>query len=148
MGIQNYGFDKYRIRGDSFNFNTVLCGQEPRMRLYLLRMSHLRSVRSQSRLQVKFQPRRSRRCRRLSQRALLKWKKLTFRRSLASLGMTWGVTCVRSEYMKTFSAKATDIHRDWYIVDASDKILGRLATDWGDVTRRCNCLIKHKFSIN
>ncbi|MDF1677414.1 MAG: 50S ribosomal protein L13 [Legionellaceae bacterium] len=31
--------------------------------------------------------------------------------------------------MKTFSAKATDIHRDWYIVDASDKILGRLATE-------------------
>jgi large subunit ribosomal protein L13 len=31
--------------------------------------------------------------------------------------------------MKTFSAKATDIHRDWYIVDASDKVLGRLATE-------------------
>jgi large subunit ribosomal protein L13 len=31
--------------------------------------------------------------------------------------------------MKTFSAKATDIHRDWYIVDATDKILGRLATE-------------------
>ena len=31
--------------------------------------------------------------------------------------------------MKTFSAKATDIHHDWYIVDASDKILGRLATE-------------------
>ena len=31
--------------------------------------------------------------------------------------------------MKTFSAKATDIHRDWYIVDATDKILGRLASE-------------------
>jgi large subunit ribosomal protein L13 len=31
--------------------------------------------------------------------------------------------------MKTFSAKATDIHRDWYIVDASDKILGRISTE-------------------
>lgn len=31
--------------------------------------------------------------------------------------------------MKTFSAKAADIHRDWYVVDASDKVLGRLATE-------------------
>lgn len=31
--------------------------------------------------------------------------------------------------MKTFSAKATDINRDWYIIDASDKVLGRLATE-------------------
>lgn len=31
--------------------------------------------------------------------------------------------------MKTFSAKATDIHRDWYIVDATDKTLGRLSTE-------------------
>ena len=31
--------------------------------------------------------------------------------------------------MKTFSAKATDIHRDWYIIDATDKILGRLSTE-------------------
>ncbi|MDX2346104.1 MAG: 50S ribosomal protein L13 [Legionella sp.] len=31
--------------------------------------------------------------------------------------------------MKTFSAKATDIHRDWYIVDATDKTLGRMSTE-------------------
>ena len=31
--------------------------------------------------------------------------------------------------MKTFSAKAHEVARDWYIVDASDKILGRLATE-------------------
>lgn len=31
--------------------------------------------------------------------------------------------------MKTFSAKAHEVKRDWYIVDASDKILGRLATE-------------------
>jgi large subunit ribosomal protein L13 len=31
-------------------------------------------------------------------------------------------------YMKTFSAKPRDITREWYIVDASDKVLGRLAS--------------------
>jgi len=31
--------------------------------------------------------------------------------------------------MKTVSAKAHEVKRDWYIVDASDKILGRLATE-------------------
>jgi len=41
--------------------------------------------------------------------------------------------------MKTFSAKATDINRDWYIIDASDKVLGRLATE---VARRLRG--KHK----
>ena len=30
--------------------------------------------------------------------------------------------------MKTFSARPRDITRDWYVVDASDKVLGRLAT--------------------
>ncbi len=29
--------------------------------------------------------------------------------------------------MKTYSAKASDIRREWYVIDASDKILGRLA---------------------
>jgi large subunit ribosomal protein L13 len=28
--------------------------------------------------------------------------------------------------MKTFSPKPQDITRDWYVVDAEDKILGRL----------------------
>lgn len=31
--------------------------------------------------------------------------------------------------MKTYSAKAHEIKRDWYIVDASSKTLGRLATE-------------------
>jgi large subunit ribosomal protein L13 len=31
--------------------------------------------------------------------------------------------------MKTFSAKPRDITRDWYVVDATDKVLGRLAAD-------------------
>ncbi len=29
--------------------------------------------------------------------------------------------------MKTFSAKAHEVKRDWFVVDASDKVLGRLA---------------------
>ena len=31
--------------------------------------------------------------------------------------------------MKTFSAKAHEVKRDWYVVDASDKVLGRLASN-------------------
>jgi large subunit ribosomal protein L13 len=30
--------------------------------------------------------------------------------------------------MKTYSAKPSEVTRDWYIVDASDKVLGRLAS--------------------
>jgi large subunit ribosomal protein L13 len=29
---------------------------------------------------------------------------------------------------KTYSVKASDIERKWHIIDASDEILGRLAT--------------------
>ena len=31
--------------------------------------------------------------------------------------------------MKTFSAKTHEVKRDWYVVDASDKVLGRLVTE-------------------
>ena len=31
--------------------------------------------------------------------------------------------------MKTFSAKPHEVKRDWFVVDASDKVLGRLAAD-------------------
>lgn len=31
--------------------------------------------------------------------------------------------------MKTFSAKNHEVKRDWYVVDASEKTLGRLATE-------------------
>jgi len=31
--------------------------------------------------------------------------------------------------MKTFSAKAHEVKRDWFVIDASDKVLGRLATE-------------------
>lgn len=31
--------------------------------------------------------------------------------------------------MKTYSAKAETVQRDWYVVDARDKVLGRLASE-------------------
>ncbi|CEK11740.1 50S ribosomal protein L13 [Legionella hackeliae] len=31
--------------------------------------------------------------------------------------------------MKTFSAKTHEVKRDWFVIDASDKVLGRLATE-------------------
>ena len=31
--------------------------------------------------------------------------------------------------MKTFSAKPSDVRRDWYVVDATGKTLGRLSTE-------------------
>ena len=31
--------------------------------------------------------------------------------------------------MKTFSAKPESVKRDWYVVDATDKVLGRLSTE-------------------
>ena len=31
--------------------------------------------------------------------------------------------------MKTFSAKAEEVQRDWYVVDAAEKTLGRLASE-------------------
>jgi large subunit ribosomal protein L13 len=37
--------------------------------------------------------------------------------------------------MKTFTPKANQIERKWYIVDAKDQILGRLATKVADVLR-------------
>jgi len=37
--------------------------------------------------------------------------------------------------MKTFVAKPADRQRDWYVVDASGKTLGRLATQIADVLR-------------
>ena len=31
--------------------------------------------------------------------------------------------------MKTFSAKPEEVRRDWFVVDATDKVLGRLAAE-------------------
>ncbi len=41
--------------------------------------------------------------------------------------------------MKTFSAKSAEVRHDWYLIDATDKTLGRLATE---VARRLRG--KHK----
>jgi ribosomal protein L13 len=41
--------------------------------------------------------------------------------------------------MKTYSAKTETVRRDWYVIDATDKVLGRLATE---VARRLRG--KHK----
>jgi len=41
--------------------------------------------------------------------------------------------------MKTFSAKPHEVKRDWFVVDATDKVLGRVATE---VARRLRG--KHK----
>ena len=41
--------------------------------------------------------------------------------------------------MKTFSAKPQTVKRDWYVIDATDKVLGRLASE---VARRLRG--KHK----
>lgn len=45
--------------------------------------------------------------------------------------------------MKTFSAKPAEVKRDWYVVDASDKTLGRLATE---VARRLRGKHKPEFT--
>lgn len=41
--------------------------------------------------------------------------------------------------MKTFSAKPHEVQRDWYVIDATDKVLGRVASE---VARRLRG--KHK----
>jgi large subunit ribosomal protein L13 len=45
--------------------------------------------------------------------------------------------------MKTFSAKPETVKRDWYVVDASGKVLGRLATE---VARRLRGKHKAEFT--
>lgn len=45
--------------------------------------------------------------------------------------------------MKTFSAKGHEVKRDWWLVDASDKILGRLATE---IARRLRGKHKAEFT--
>lgn len=40
--------------------------------------------------------------------------------------------------MKTFSAKAQDIERKWYVIDAADKVLGRVAVEAANLLRGKN----------
>ena len=37
--------------------------------------------------------------------------------------------------MKTFTPKVTDIHHDWFVVDAEGKVLGRLASEIARILR-------------
>ena len=45
--------------------------------------------------------------------------------------------------MKTFSANPREVKRDWYVVDATDKVLGRLAVE---VSRRLRGKHKPEFT--
>ncbi len=45
--------------------------------------------------------------------------------------------------MKTFSAKSHEVSRDWFVIDATDKILGRVATE---VARRLRGKHKPEFT--
>jgi len=45
--------------------------------------------------------------------------------------------------MKTFSAKSADVQRDWYIVDATGKVLGRVAAE---IARRLRGKHKPEFT--
>ena len=45
--------------------------------------------------------------------------------------------------MKTFSAKPHEVKRDWFVVDATDKVLGRVATE---VARRLRGKHKPEFT--
>ncbi len=45
--------------------------------------------------------------------------------------------------MKTFSAKPAEVERDWFIVDATDKTLGRLSTE---IARRLRGKHKPEFT--
>jgi large subunit ribosomal protein L13 len=45
--------------------------------------------------------------------------------------------------MKTFSAKSADVQRGWYIVDATGKVLGRVATE---IARRLRGKHKPEFT--
>ena len=40
--------------------------------------------------------------------------------------------------MKTFSAKAQDIERKWYVIDAADKVLGQVAVQAANILRGKN----------
>ena len=37
--------------------------------------------------------------------------------------------------MKTFSAKSQDVERKWYVIDAADQIVGRVAVRAADILR-------------
>jgi len=46
-----------------------------------------------------------------------------------SLGKEHHFSLTETRIMKTFSAKAAEVRRDWFVIDATGKTLGRLATE-------------------
>ena len=42
---------------------------------------------------------------------------------------TFDTLALEQDLMKTFSAKPAEVKRDWYVVDADGKTLGRLASE-------------------
>ena len=42
---------------------------------------------------------------------------------------------MNTEKMKTYSAKQAEVEQQWYVVDAKDRVLGRMATRIADVLR-------------
>ena len=40
--------------------------------------------------------------------------------------------------MKTFSAKPQEVERKWYVIDAADKVLGRVAVEAANILRGKN----------
>jgi large subunit ribosomal protein L13 len=57
--------------------------------------------------------------------------------------LTAPVAADRYSEMKTFSAKPESVKRDWYVVDATDKTLGRLSTE---IARRLRGKHKPEFT--
>jgi len=48
------------------------------------------------------------------------------------------LTGINENNMKTFSAKAQDIERKWYVIDAADKVLGQVAVEAANLLRGKN----------
>ena len=48
--------------------------------------------------------------------------------------------------MKTFSAKPQEVERKWYVIDAADKVLGRVAVEAANILRGKNKKIYTRFS--
>jgi large subunit ribosomal protein L13 len=59
------------------------------------------------------------------------------------LGFPYYAVSRKGITMKTFSAKPHEVKRDWFVVDATDKVLGRLATE---IARRLRGKHKPEFT--
>jgi large subunit ribosomal protein L13 len=57
--------------------------------------------------------------------------------------LSWGLLIGVGEVMKTFSAKPAEVKRDWFVIDAEGKTLGRMATE---IARRLRGKHKPEFT--